>query len=44
MMHQQPRFSEKLYYGLSLERMMPEDHLLRRIAAAVDLIANEPDR
>jgi transposase len=30
------RFETKLYYQLSLERLVPEDHLLRRIAAAVD--------
>ena len=36
MMHQRPRFEEKLYYGLSLNRLVPEDHLLRQIEAAVD--------
>lgn len=30
------RFGVKLYYQLSLEQLVPEDHLLRRIAAAVD--------
>lgn len=29
-------FESKLYYQLSLERLVPPDHLLRRIAAAVD--------
>ena len=29
-------FSEKLYYQLSLDKLVPPDHLLRRIAAAVD--------
>jgi transposase len=29
-------FETKLYYQLSLDRLVPEDHLLRRIAAAVD--------
>lgn len=32
----QRRFGMKLYYQLSLEQLVPEDHLLRRIAAAVD--------
>ena len=32
----QRRFETKLYYQLSLDRLVPEDHLLRRIAAAVD--------
>jgi transposase len=30
------RFDEKLYYNLSLTRLIPEDHLLRLIANAVD--------
>jgi transposase len=30
------QFETKLYYQLSLDRLVPEDHLLRRIAAAVD--------
>jgi transposase len=30
------QFEEKLYYNLSLTRLIPEDHLLRRIAEAVD--------
>lgn len=36
MMNQQPRFETKWYYGLSLERLVPDDHLLRLIANAVD--------
>jgi len=32
----QRRFAAKLYYQLSLDRLVPQDHLLRRIAAAVD--------
>src|SRR5438132_13498410 len=32
----QRRFECKLYYEFSLERLVPEDHLLRRISAAVD--------
>ncbi len=34
-MGQRP-FQSKLYYQLSLERLVPQDHLLRRIAEAVD--------
>jgi len=30
------RFAPKLYYQLSLERLVPQDHLLRRIAEVVD--------
>ncbi len=30
------QFGVKLYYQLSLDQLVPEDHLLRRIAAAVD--------
>jgi transposase len=30
------RFATKLYYQLSLDQLVPEDHLLRRIAEAVD--------
>jgi transposase len=30
------RYDEKLYYNLSLTRLIPEDHLLRLIAKAVD--------
>lgn len=33
----QREFETKLYYQLSLDRLVPEDHLLRRIATAVDL-------
>jgi transposase len=29
-------FEEKLYYNLSLSRLVPEDHLLRLIANAID--------
>ncbi len=29
-------FETKLYYQLSLDRLVPQDHLLRRIAEAVD--------
>jgi hypothetical protein len=29
MMRHQPRFEAKWYYNLSLERLVPEDHLLR---------------
>ena len=36
MMNRQPRFEAKFYYNLSLERLVPEDHLLRLIANAVD--------
>ena len=30
------RFAPKLYYQLSLDRLVPADHLLRRIAHVVD--------
>ena len=36
MMNEQPRFEARWYYNLSLERLVPEDHLLRLIANAVD--------
>ena len=36
MMKRQPRFEAKFYYDLSLERLVPEDHLLRQIDRAVD--------
>lgn len=36
MMKRQPRFEAKFYYNLSLDRLVPEDHLLRLIANAVD--------
>ena len=29
-------FGTKLYYQLSLDRLVPQDHLLRRIAGAID--------
>ena len=32
----QRQFTSKLYYQLSLDGLVPQDHLLRRIAAAVD--------
>jgi transposase len=32
----QRQFGPKLYYQFSLERLVPDDHLLRRIAEAVD--------
>src|SRR5688572_22527730 len=32
----QRQFTTKLYYQLSLDRLVPQDHLLRRISAAVD--------
>ncbi len=32
----QRRFETKLYYQLSLDHLVPEDHLLRRITAVVD--------
>jgi transposase len=36
MMNKQPQFEARWYYGLSLEQFVPEDHLLRQIAQAVD--------
>ena len=36
MMRKQPRFETKWYYGLSLDGLVPDDHLLRLIANAVD--------
>jgi transposase len=36
MMKQQPKFEARWYYNLSLERLVPDDHLLRLIANAVD--------
>jgi transposase len=35
-MKRQPRFEAKFYYDLSLERLVPEGHLLRLIDHAVD--------
>jgi transposase len=32
----QRQFETKLYYQLSLDRLVPEDHLLRRVTSAVD--------
>ena len=42
MMKQQPRFETKWYYGLSLERLVPDDHLLRLISNAVDFAFIRP--
>ena len=33
----QRRFAPNLYYQLSLDRLIPADHLLRCIASAIDL-------
>ncbi len=41
-MKQQPCFEAKWYYNLSLERLVPEDHLLRQIATAVDFAFIRP--
>jgi len=30
------RFAPKLYYELSLDRLVPQDHLLRQIYVAID--------
>jgi len=30
------QFAPKLYYQLSLDRLVPQDHLLRQISAAID--------
>src|SRR5918996_4533577 len=38
----QRQFEPKLYYQLSLDRLVPEDHLLRRIAQAVDFTFVRP--
>ena len=38
----QREFETKLYYQLSLDRLVPDDHLLRRIAAAVDFCFVRP--
>lgn len=42
MMNEQPRFEAKWYYNLSLERLVPDDHLLRLIANAVDFCFIRP--
>jgi transposase len=42
MMKKQPRFEARWYYNLSLERLVPEDHLLRLIANAVDFSFIQP--
>ena len=42
MMKQQPRFEAKWYYNLSLDRLVPDDHLLRLIADAVDFAFIRP--
>src|SRR5712692_801662 len=36
MMNKQPRFETKWYYGLSLEGLVPDDHLLRQISQAAN--------
>ena len=36
MMKRQPRFEAKFYYNLSLDRLVPEDHLLRLVANTID--------
>jgi len=36
------QFEEKLYYNLSLGRLIPEDHLLRQVAEAVDFAFIRP--
>lgn len=42
MMKQQPRFEAKFYYHLSLDQLVPEDHLLRQIDRAVDFAFIRP--
>src|SRR3990172_1123127 len=42
MMKKQPRFEAKWYYNLSLERLVPDDHLLRLIDRAVDFAFIRP--
>ena len=42
MMKQQPRFEAKFYYHLSLDHLVPEDHLLRLIDRAVDFAFIRP--
>ncbi|MPZ51105.1 MAG: IS1182 family transposase [Dehalococcoidia bacterium] len=42
MMKQQPRFEARWFYNLSLERLVPDDHLLRLIANAVDFAFIRP--
>ena len=42
MMKQQPRFEAKFYYHLSLDHLVPEDHLLRQIDRAVDFAFIRP--
>ena len=42
MMTQQPRFEAKFYYNLSLDRLVPDDHLLRQIDRAVDFAFIRP--
>ena len=42
MMKRQGRFEAKFYYNLSLDRLVPEDHLLRLIANAVDFSSIRP--
>ena len=42
MMKKQPRFEAKFYYNLSLDRLVPDDHLLRQIDRAVDFAFIRP--
>ena len=42
MMKQQPRFEAKWYYNLSLDSLVPENHLLRLIDQAVDFAFVRP--
>ena len=42
MMKKQARFEARWYYNLSLDRLVPEDHLLRLIANAVDFSFIQP--
>jgi transposase len=36
------KFAPKLYYQLSLARLVPEDHLLRQISEAIDFSLIHP--
>jgi len=42
MMKHQPRFAAKFYYHLSLDHLVPEDHLLRQIDRVVDFAFMRP--
>ena len=35
-------FAPKLYYQLSLDGLVPKDHLLRRIASDIDFSSSTP--